>query len=68
MQLGNVIHWDRQYLENHKPLGVLTYPRAYIPLLCLYFSIELVFTLLHVFGVLFICHFSQMCWMNDYFA
>jgi hypothetical protein len=28
--------------------------------LCLYFSIELVLTLLYMFGVLFLCHFQNV--------
>jgi hypothetical protein len=30
MNLIIIVHWDRQYLENHKPLGVLVYPRIWM--------------------------------------
>jgi hypothetical protein len=54
MELSYVVYWDKQYLENREPLGVLVY------LLCLYCSVELVFTWLYMFCVLFICLYPNV--------
>jgi hypothetical protein len=60
MELSYVIYWDTQYLENQEPLGVFVHPRTYVYLLRLYYSSELVFTCLYMFGVLLICIYPNV--------